>query len=174
MHEEEDKDADFEQIKKDIHQRAKKIVSSFPRQFAILNKICENVEFLHVKASQSIALRTQKDPSETSDVCDCVGCKGGFSSCFTMTTSLTEPPTTSSSAKKRKRENAEEADVVTLKHRMKHNLADQRDLLLSDIDDLTLSLNLRQLEPRPSTILNNRRLAEAIDARQSVPSLLGC
>jgi hypothetical protein len=48
---EKEKEVDFEQSKKDIHRRARRIVSSFPRVFCILNEICKDAEFPALNAS---------------------------------------------------------------------------------------------------------------------------
>jgi hypothetical protein len=50
--------------------------------------------------------------------------------------------------------------------RMKHILAIERDSFLSDIDDLTISLNLHQLNP--SLVKSCLCQAETIDARQGM------
>ena len=51
-------EADFEQIKKDTHQRARRIVSRFQFRFEILNDICRDAEFPSVNASsQTSTLR---------------------------------------------------------------------------------------------------------------------
>ena len=48
---EKEKEVDFEQSKKDIHRRARRIVSAFPRNFCTLNELCQDAEFPAVNAS---------------------------------------------------------------------------------------------------------------------------
>jgi hypothetical protein len=48
---EKEKEVDFEQSKKDIHQRARGIVSRFGRVFCILNELCKDAEFPALNAS---------------------------------------------------------------------------------------------------------------------------
>jgi len=50
---EKEKETDVEEIKKGLHQHARKIVSGFQRHFDILNEICRDAEFwiLSVNAS---------------------------------------------------------------------------------------------------------------------------
>jgi hypothetical protein len=127
-----------------------------------------------------IALTVYKQsPEETSD--DSPFC-GVCEWCQSLEPHFTRPDsretsaeTESSSTRKRKRdlECLNEDDTLASLHRMKQSIAEQRHLALSDIDDLTLSLNLHQLEPRPSTILGNSRLAQTIEARQGFPSPYG-
>ena len=51
MEKEKEKEVDFEQSKKDIHGRARRIVSSFRRSFCTLNKLCKDAEFPALNAS---------------------------------------------------------------------------------------------------------------------------
>jgi hypothetical protein len=48
---EKEKEVDFEQSKKDIHRRARGIVSRFGRVFCILNELCKDAEFPAVNAN---------------------------------------------------------------------------------------------------------------------------
>ena len=75
---------------------------------------------------------------------------------------------------KRKREESDHNGFNMSLSRMKHILAIERDSFISDIDDLTISLNLHQLETstksctcQPQTIKS-----ETVEARQG--TLPGC
>ena len=48
---EKDDELDFEQSKKDIHRRAREIVSRFGRLFCILHELCKDAEFPALNAS---------------------------------------------------------------------------------------------------------------------------
>ena len=79
--------------------------------------------------------------------------------------------TQSVSTSKRKRDELDDDDQL---HRGKRVVREQQDILLSYIDDLTLSLNLHQLDSVPSTVSPGSRLAQKIEARQSPHFFFAC
>ena len=80
----------------------------------------------------------------------------------------TETSAEVTTTRKRKRDDLTEDDVLVSLRNWNRTIAVQRHLALSYIDDVTLSLNLHQLEPRPSTMLKNSRVAQTVEARQGL------
>jgi hypothetical protein len=108
-------------------------------------------------------------PEESSDdetLLVCNWCQS-LEPCF-PTLDSTETSAESTTTRKRKRDDLTEDDVLVSLRNWNRTIAVQRHLALSYIDDVTLSLNLHQLEPRPSTMLRNTRFAQTVEARQGL------
>lgn len=133
---------DFDEIKMGVHQRAKKIISSFPGRIVYLTRIC------HVNSPSP-----EVNPSPTTG-------------------------DASTGNKRRRDDSDEDSDSLA---RMKRVLATERESFLSDVDDLTLTLNLHLLKFAPDDRLtgvrvthvqwkHNKVLSRQLDGRSHIPS----
>jgi hypothetical protein len=75
---------------------------------------------------------------------------------------------------KRKREESDHDGFDLLLPRMKHVLAIERDSFISDIDNLTISLNLHELETSTKSCTCQPRTikSETVEARQGILSVV--
>jgi len=109
-------EANPDNIKQDIFKRAKEIISSLPQKWVCLNRIC----------SERITPSTPQDSHESQS-------------------NREDFPLELAAGYKRKREDTDDSDTSPLV-RMKRLLAVERSAVLSDIDGLTIALNLLQLK----------------------------
>jgi CRISPR/Cas system type I-B associated protein Csh2 (Cas7 group RAMP superfamily) len=116
-------DDDVEEIKRGIHRRAKDVVSSFPATIVYLSRVCSS----NARSSSVDLHDTTRTKNETRN-----------------------------EGKRQRDDNDDDIDGEKDERertRYKIILTERRDLFLSDVDDLTVALNLRLLKYDPPTWL---------------------